>query len=495
MKKLLFNLSLLTYFLLQNSYSIEKVSNNKEREMMVLLFNGNKQKVVDKWSKNYFKRILNQCRSKDNYQEIDLEDITLELFEQLDSFIELSTAKITEILDSCKLLELVNLFKAADFLDFQVRFNWQELIINALQKKIVKTSAQSVLNDELLSALNNEKLSNLLLKKLWEQKDQPLVTLYDSAWVVKSAVLSPDGLSLLTISSDVQARLWDVQTRECVKKFEGHTGSLNALAMNSHGQYFVTGSDDATVRLWDIKKEKSVILQGHTDPITAVVFSPDGQNIATAARDQNIKIWNSKTGRCVQSFKNPNIFAQSMAFHQDGFLLATTSLAASCNGAVTLWNIKTGKIIRTLEIDEHSSLGPINFNADSSLLVAAVKESNSLQIWNVATGEKIKNFKAHADEIFSVIFNKDASLLVTASKDGTIKIWQTNTGNCLKTLKAESALARSVTISQDGLLLTTAEGNGVFRIFNFYGLLLDTQKRQFLSLPIEKALSFIKTGR
>src|SRR5271170_1484831 len=52
--------------------------------------------------------------------------------------------------------------------------------------------------------------------------------------------------------------------------FQGHTGSVNAVAVSPDGKCIVSGSSDETIRIWDAETGKTVCapLKGHTDVIS-----------------------------------------------------------------------------------------------------------------------------------------------------------------------------------------------------------------------------------
>jgi WD40 repeat protein len=69
---------------------------------------------------------------------------------------------------------------------------------------------------------------------------------------------SPDGARVLTGSLDNTARLWDAETGQELRAFEGHEERVKAVAFSPDGARVLTGSADKTARLWDI----SAIPQG-----------------------------------------------------------------------------------------------------------------------------------------------------------------------------------------------------------------------------------------
>jgi WD40 repeat protein len=49
--------------------------------------------------------------------------------------------------------------------------------------------------------------------------------------------------------------VWDLETGECVRVLEGHTGSVSAVSITPDGRKAVSGGSvpDDTIRLWDLE--------------------------------------------------------------------------------------------------------------------------------------------------------------------------------------------------------------------------------------------------
>ena len=156
-----------------------------------------------------------------------------------------------------------------------------------------------------------------------------------------------------------------------------------------------------------------------------------------------------------------NVGSAWMAASPDGRLLAMPSRN------LVLFDTSNGHIRHTL-LHNHTGLYRVAFSADSKHL-AAVGGDEIIRIWNTATGEqevnirwfgegvlrglafspdgqrlavggsaplpcttsgtaKLHGLHGHTDAIFGIAFNRDGSVLVTASFDRTAKVWDVATG-------------------------------------------------------------------
>jgi len=62
---------------------------------------------------------------------------------------------------------------------------------------------------------------------------------------------SPDGQRIVTASMDKTARVWDAETGQELRKFEGHTKTVTCVAFSPDGKRIATASVDKTARVWD----------------------------------------------------------------------------------------------------------------------------------------------------------------------------------------------------------------------------------------------------
>ncbi len=72
-------------------------------------------------------------------------------------------------------------------------------------------------------------------------------------------VFTPDGNQAITVSSDETVRLWNLETRQELRSYPGHTGPLFCLALSRDGRTLVTGSFDNTLRVWDVPLGKPIV--------------------------------------------------------------------------------------------------------------------------------------------------------------------------------------------------------------------------------------------
>jgi small GTP-binding protein len=94
-------------------------------------------------------------------------------------------------------------------------------------------------------------------------------------------------------------RLWDLETKRCLRVFEGHTEGVRSLALSPNQNYVVSASDDTDVRLWNVKTGYCQnVFAGHTGRVLSVVWASD-RYVVSGSEDGTARVWDVNNGRCL----------------------------------------------------------------------------------------------------------------------------------------------------------------------------------------------------
>ncbi len=79
--------------------------------------------------------------------------------------------------------------------------------------------------------------------------------------------------------------------------------------------------------------QPDLILPGHTSRVMSIALSPDGQTLASGSEDETIKIWNLQTGKLLRTLSGHVSPVISVTFSPDGQTLAS----GGQSGRIKLW--------------------------------------------------------------------------------------------------------------------------------------------------------------
>ena len=95
------------------------------------------------------------------------------------------------------------------------------------------------------------------------------------------------------------------------------------------------------------------------------------------------------------------------------------------------------KNLTPVEVGKHAKAAlHVTYSPDGSLLASSGKDK-LIKLWNPSSGQLVRDFKGHTDDVMMVNFSPDGKLLVSASKDKTARIWDVSSGKLLKTLSVK----------------------------------------------------------
>lgn len=132
--------------------------------------------------------------------------------------------------------------------------------------------------------------------------------------------------------------------------------------------------------------------------------------------------------------------ATRLVFSPDGRLLATTTFRSN---TIKLWETATGRKLRDLSSSGQSAPGIapfVTFSRDSRLLAAAAAD-NSVKFWDVMSGRELQTFAGPQGAITAAIgvyFIGFAANNQLVTISDVARVWDLNTGRELRTLQSET---------------------------------------------------------
>jgi RNA polymerase sigma factor (sigma-70 family) len=331
------------------------------------------------------------------------------------------------------------------------------------------------------------------LIRLWEAASgKPIGTLRGHRIHVFSLIFSADSQQLVSAGIDTPDHLgagsvilWNVATKQPIFTVD-HLGGVRCAALSADGRKIAMSCDDGTLLLLDAKtgkelhnlnkqqrlmnadavtgqKQLKLSDAGHT---RSLAFSPDGKVLASAQDgagfdgDGSICLWELTSGKKLRTLQGHKGMILSVSFSPDGKQLASGGL----HGTVMLWDVQTAKLLRTFRNAEDWIQG-VTFAPNGQTLVAGSTDGRIL-MWDVPSGKERFQFEEHTAGFVGLALSPDGRKVATGSADQTIRLWNSDTGLHVATLRGHEKAVYTVEFARDGKHLLSAGGDGSVRLWN-----------------------------
>ena len=364
---------------------------------------------------------------------------------------------------------------------------------------------------------------------------QPRGSLYNRKARGVSVAVSPDGfLAAVARSSGSAAKrygrvdLWDTRTGELQRTITGFDGPIWSLTFSKDGRTLITVSTEhrdskiqtkvyshsdkvfAELKWWNVETgefiKKLPLAEEGVSSVEAA-WSPDGNSFAlveryvrlhltqfspmSAANQQivrpdfdsveevDLKLLDAETGqRRVKMQDVERTFYRRIAwvfgrlddplFSPDG-----KTMAAIFGEEVVLWNVATGKKLRTLK-KLNGWASAIAFSPDNRLLaVASVKGAmeggdSEISVWDIATGKAVNRLKGRNDQVACIQFVVRGQAILMGTLQyrpgvamGTVKLWDLRDNRVKSADIIEGKAVSSMTLIHDQTELVVQSGDEV----------------------------------
>jgi|GEM_PF-2375416 len=281
---------------------------------------------------------------------------------------------------------------------------------------------------------------------------------------IQSVKYSPDGTILAIGGSDALLQLVNVADGNLIRELKGHQDWIDALAFSPAGKMLASASWDKTVKLWNVQDGSLIrTINPPGEYSSNLAFSPDGSLLATGAYNTGVRIWQISDGMELKILPDA---INKIAFSPDGTFLATYSHLSDNDFGLILWRVKDWSKAATFSGLKNYILG-IAFTPDGQQLIAS---DGNIFVWKVADGLLVRKIEDKTD---IVAFSPKGNLLVsevekskyTLNSPNYFKLWDIQTGQKIKDFGKMQNIIYDLDFSSDGQTVAAASSRDIVRLW------------------------------
>lgn len=286
-----------------------------------------------------------------------------------------------------------------------------------------------------------------------------------------------DSALLATGSMDHTIKVWNFEDKSTFV-LRGHTDWVNAVRVDSASRTCLSASDDSTVRLWDLDSRTCIkTFEGHVGHVQQVVTLPhdyefdDDDDNAAAAEHGHVHDSDDESS-------SHTIISSSSSLSSSPHPNSTTH-SPSSSGPHTPLDMNTTTTTTTTTIPASNLIHPYGPGFSSSsphstsshspnrplppryMLTGAL--DSTIRLWDTRTAKCLRTYFGHVEGIWALA--ADSLRIVSGAEDRMVKVWDTRTGTCDKTFTGHAGPVTCIGLS-DRRLCTGGEDCEV-RMYSF----------------------------
>ncbi|HEX3253432.1 MAG TPA: WG repeat-containing protein [Pyrinomonadaceae bacterium] len=265
--------------------------------------------------------------------------------------------------------------------------------------------------------------------RLWDTQTRVVTrTLSQHTKKITSLAFSRDGKRLISGSEDDTVKIWNVADGSLLRSITTHTSSFDGVAtvaLNNDGQIAISGGD-REIKVWNVATGKELHTLT-TNDVRYLAFSPKGNLIVSAHGDGTTKLWDLTTGRLLRVMKGRFEDARVAVFSADGKFIATGYHSGDTR--VEVRSVQSGKLVAQLSDDSDYTYS-ISFSPDGRQL-ATGDIGGDIKVWNLRTGKVIKTFEQPYSSNDQVAFSRDGKYLISGGENQNIMLWDVPSGGLI----------------------------------------------------------------
>lgn len=272
-------------------------------------------------------------------------------------------------------------------------------------------------------------------------------------WIV---VMTPDHrYAVVCTDARVSVNVWDLTNRTILGNFTAEL--VRSLAISPDGRWVLVGSAMGGAHvLSPLSPASGLRLDGHRGTVRTA--SLRGGSAATVGNDGELKIWDAVTGRVLQTLStvSPSDRVDALAVDDE----ASRCVLGTGGGNAIVLDSRLRELVRPLMLygtpcDEHWETRD---GACDEALPPVGAADCPREHWPTRVNSR------HGSPVSALDISPDGRRVVTGTLNGVVRVWDVATGDLVREVTRDGDLVRAVRFTPDGDdLITVAQLGGHFR--------------------------------
>jgi len=225
---------------------------------------------------------------------------------------------------------------------------------------------------------------------LWDVASEKVLQLAQQG-NVNCVAFATDDLALCG-GADGVIRMWSVRDGQEKRNFPGHSGAVTSISVALDGRSMISVSKDGTARVWDLAGVAAARVLSPPKAVIAAALGPDGQKAVTLGQDGVIRMWDVAGQRQTGSMQDEKIPPPTaMTLSPDGHIAWT----CANDGAVTAWDTVSGSRIRSLV----THAGQATCIAANGSCVVSGGIDKTIRLWDLSRPAAYREFERKLESV------------------------------------------------------------------------------------------------
>jgi WD40 repeat protein len=202
--------------------------------------------------------------------------------------------------------------------------------------------------------------------------------------------------------------------------------------------------------------EVAITLDGpHTPQL--VSFEDSGKWVA-GGDARKVCVWHGKSGKLAHTFDRHPAAVEAVRF------VSPFTLASACQGAVHFWDLRGGRLLRTVA-NPAGRFGPILALGPGGDYLAAAR-GKEIALWDLGRGKEEVTLRGAANPFSALAFTGDGKYLAAGGFDNTVRLFLVRRRPPALVLRAGAGERPGFAIHPGGGRLAATRGKGGLKVFD-----------------------------